>query len=1048
MKILYLTYGPQSNVIRYLSQALLKKGFTVEQFNAADGLSYRHKKWRIPSFKPTNMLNSILAMVQFVGNWKVYFYRTLFAFRLMTRNCELKLKKSWIDYDLVFQSGVIFAPSFKPLPIPHVLYIDHTYAITKRYKAIKGLRKPLRVSSRWERMEKQVYSNASLILTMSSFVKDSLIVDYGIEPHKIAVVGAGPNVEIQPGPWHKRFDTRTVLFVGKDFRRKGGDVLLKAFELVKEEIKDAKLVIAGESRESKEGDVLFKGLVEPAQIGQLYSQASCFVLPSFWEPFGISFLEAMAYKLPCVGTDTEAMPEIIKKGETGLLVSVGDAYKLAESIISVLRDESVARQMGEAGYRRIQTYFNWDGVGDRVIEAIRAKDLLVEALPETEGIRKRCSFAIRDDDVCYFTQPEDLEAAFSKVWDRMPISFSVVPFHACTKSGSIPKEFWHGEKAFPIGDNLRLVNYLKQKIREGKITISLHGYDHKEQDGKYEFQAKEGLYQKISEGKKYLEDLLETKIKTFVPPQNTISKEGLEAVRKMGLSLTCVPSFMPGQRALRLKDFISFIKLKMHIFRYGRVYPRVLNLGDHKELYCHQLKSVEDFERLRYEFDFCYNSSGQFCLNTHYWQLKDNPLIVESLVRFLRYVSRFEGLELTDLDNLFSAESMRFETRYRRVGYTPIMKILYLTYGPQSFVIEHLSRDLAKERVQVDVFNAAKKVRYRHPIFRIPSMRWENLLNAILAMVQFGKNWKIYFFRTTFAFKLMTRYCQRKLNKDGSNYDLILQSGVLFAPSRRTPPNPYALYIDHTYAITKMYPDVVGLPHPVRVTPAWEAMEREVYQNAACIFTMSNNVKQSLIEDYCIEGGKVSVVGAGPNVKIPHPNWSNPHKDKTVLFVGKDFNAKGGPTLLQAFDIVRRQIREARLIVVGEKYPDIRKEDVDFRGYVRPEDMAEVYREATIFVLPTVREAFGIAFLEAMAHKLPCIGSRIEAIPEIIDDGKTGFLVPVGDYVKLAERIICLLNDKDLMSRMGEEGYKKVREFYNWDGATKRILEGLKRVRC
>lgn len=659
-------------------------------------------------------------------------------------------------------------------------------------------------------------------------------------------------------------------------------------------------------------------------------------------------------------------------------------------------------------------------------------------------IKTRCSFAIRDDDVCYFTQPEDLEAVFSKLWDRIPISLSVVPFHACTKSGSLPKEYWRGEKVFPLGENKPLIAYLREKISEGKITISLHGYSHKEENGLHEFQAKEGLYEKILRGKKYLEDLLGVEIKTFVPPQNTISREGLEAVKKVGLNLSCVPSFRPGYRALRLGNLFAFIKLKYYGLRYRRLYPRVLNLDDHKELYFHKLEQVRDFEKLKDEFDFCYKRKGQFCLNTHYWQLKDNPQMLEALIKLVRFLDTVEDVELTDLDDLFLTDSLRCEVRYKKVACTPTMKILYLTYGPQSFVIEHLSRSLAKKRIQVDVFNAAQELRYKHPRFRIPSVRPSNLLNVFLALVQFGPNWNIYFHKTAFAFRLMTANCQKKLAKDGSYYDFILQSGAMFAPSFEPTLRPYALYIDHTHALTKRYPDVEGLPTPPRVSPQWEAREENVYQGAAYIFPMSNIVKRSLIKDYGVGKEKIVVVGAGPNVKIPPPNRSGSDKDKTILFVGKDFAAKGGQTLLEAFDLVRKEVKGAKLVVVGAKYPDIKKQGVEFRGGVSSENMGRIYKEATIFVLPTFREAFGISFLEAMAHKLPCIGSKIEAIPEIIEDGRTGYIVAAGDHLKLAKRIVSLLNDKDLIRKMGEKGYRKVVGFYNWDLVAEQILKHVK----
>ena len=80
-------------------------------------------------------------------------------------------------------------------------------------------------------------------------------------------------------------------------------------------------------------------------------------------------------------------------------------------------------------------------------------------------------FAICDDDTNYFTKPQDLIDNYDEVWSICPISLSVVPFHTCTKSGAIPKEYWSGDDVFLIGNNKELVRFLRGKIREDKVSI-------------------------------------------------------------------------------------------------------------------------------------------------------------------------------------------------------------------------------------------------------------------------------------------------------------------------------------------------------------------------------------------------------------------------------------------------------------------------------------------------------------------------------------------------------------------------------------------------
>ena len=74
-------------------------------------------------------------------------------------------------------------------------------------------------------------------------------------------------------------------------------------------------------------------------------------------------------------------------------------------------------------------------------------------------------------------------------------------------------------------------------------------------------------------------------------------------------------------------------------------------------------------------------------------------------------------------------------------------------------------------------------------------------------------------------------------------------------------------------------------------------------------------------------------------------------------------------------------------------------------------------------------DPFPNVLLEAMPYKNPCVGSAVSGIPEIIEEGKTEFLVPHDDYKRLADKLILLLEDENLMKRMGEEGRKRVEKY-------------------
>src|SRR5690606_12176833 len=119
----------------------------------------------------------------------------------------------------------------------------------------------------------------------------------------------------------------------------------------------------------------------------------------------------------------------------------------------------------------------------------------------------------------------------------------------------------------------------------------------------------------------------------------------------------------------------------------------------------------------------------------------------------------------------------------------------------------------------------------------------------------------------------------------------------------------------------------------------------------------------------------------------------------TVLFIGRQFERKGGDLLLRAFARVRRALPEAELLIIGPAEIPGDHAGVTSLGFVskdRPggwEAIAEAYRRADVFCLPTRFEPFGIVFVEAMHFGVPCVGPDAWAVPEIIDDGRTGLTV-------------------------------------------------------
>lgn len=368
MKILYLAYSQQSGVIDSVAREFRERNNEVTICDVCGDFSYRHKQYKMPSLKPHDIFNTTIALFTFRKNWRKDYYRTDYAFKHMSRVAKAYIKANDGNFDAILQSGVLFSPYYPGLQLPFYLYIDHTYNISKNYALHEGEAAFQDASPKWEQMEYLTYHRAEKIFTMSRFVKDSLTNTYGIKENKIVVVGAGPNLHVipttTPSPNNK------ILFVGIDFKRKGGLILLKAFEKVKEEIPNAKLYIVGANINTDQPGVVAVGKVSFDEMPRIYQDAALFVLPTIREPFGLAYLEAMAYGLPCIGTDVEAVPEIIGNHESGFIVKPHDHAELAAKIITLLNNPDLALRMGRAGRQMVLDKFNWPHVCGLILETM------------------------------------------------------------------------------------------------------------------------------------------------------------------------------------------------------------------------------------------------------------------------------------------------------------------------------------------------------------------------------------------------------------------------------------------------------------------------------------------------------------------------------------------------------------------------------------------------------------------------------------------------------------------------------------------------------
>jgi glycosyltransferase involved in cell wall biosynthesis len=227
--------------------------------------------------------------------------------------------------------------------------------------------------AQWLEAEREVLATADGVLIGSQFLRDIMVNRYQVPAAKIHFVGTGSPPLGEPVVRSQTTATPTVLFVGKDFERKGGEVLLKAFPLVRQRIPNARLHVVGPrdvTRGLSDGVVIVGRVDDRGRMAELFADASVFVLPTLHDSFGFVFLEAMSSGLPCVGTRLFAIPEIIEDKVSGLVVDPGDVQQLADAIVAILADPTAAQEMGRRGRERVESQFQWQGVGLAIGQAI------------------------------------------------------------------------------------------------------------------------------------------------------------------------------------------------------------------------------------------------------------------------------------------------------------------------------------------------------------------------------------------------------------------------------------------------------------------------------------------------------------------------------------------------------------------------------------------------------------------------------------------------------------------------------------------------------
>jgi len=227
-------------------------------------------------------------------------------------------------------------------------------------------------------------------------------------------------------------------------------------------------------------------------------------------------------------------------------------------------------------------------------------------------------------------------------------------------------------------------------------------------------------------------------------------------------------------------------------------------------------------------------------------------------------------------------------------------------------------------------------------------------------------------------------------------------------------------------------------------------LSRLIFKSVADLYiSISKNMQKELI-DLGVPKNKIRFLPNGIDAKIFHP--SDKKINNMILFVGRITFGKGLHVLLESLRYLSKKVH---LVIIGPSDWDVeyftemlrRIDNENKRGihkitYLGAQEQINIIKwcqQASIFVLPSFREVFPVVNLEALACETPVIATNIGGIPDVIQHGKNGILIPPSNAIKLAEAIQYLLDNKDVRAKFGREGRKSVVENFSYSVIAKKL---------
>ncbi len=295
-----------------------------------------------------------------------------------------------------------------------------------------------------------------------------------------------------------------------------------------------------------------------------------------------------------------------------------------------------------------------------------------------------------------------------------------------------------------------------------------------------------------------------------------------------------------------------------------------------------------------------------------------------------------------------------------------------------------------------------------------------------------------------FIYRKVVRAALGKIRKSDSEWVLMVAENCLtsaFPKSKR-----YACYIDSDFVSVAERSKSKPLGYNFYVNN-YIRYSRESYANMDLIFTQNEWTKQAIAKEYNFDTDRIFNVRFGVNLEpyMGNKNYAN----HLMLIVLRESNqiVKGLDIVIEALPYIRKELPDARLAVVGNSvYSHVDGVDT-YVGYPRSKTK-ELFREASLYVMPSRNEPNGMTYLEALSNKVPFVALNRFAAPEFSNNGEWSFMCDTESPVELASKVIEAFEHENILEDMGKKGQQFVIDNYSWDKTVSTMIKTMEDYKC